>query len=314
MLLRKLGLAAAAVLSASVTGCTHYTLTPPRPASMPRASAPPLPLRVGVAVDNQDSDGGYGRAGFETMQAKRVLADRGYGSFGPKFAEVLRQANVFKEIQFPLPLSRDALENIDLVIAGHFGYRFKQDPAQGAKIFLCVITGLWTGAIMTETSFHTAQGELAVRDREGREVKSYNETIEVNATSMVSAFAETSTMREGPPAAVDNLLAKLVQNIIDDRPLFERLGRRPSEAKARRRGREEGGEPAKAAAGGAWWKETAEEKGPPEPERAPARPEAVPEEAPAPEARPEPPPEAEETPKPKPWPKPSAAQDDELLP
>jgi hypothetical protein len=50
----------------------------------------------------------------------------------------------------------------------------------------------------------------------------YDETVDVVADSMVSMFAEMKTMSLGPAAAVDNLAAKLVQSLIDDRPALER--------------------------------------------------------------------------------------------
>jgi|GEM_PF-4620726 len=210
------GIAAAGLAGLlAVTGCTHYTLKPEAPSSMPRAAAPPLPLRVGVVLDEQRS----ALTVNDPATTQQVLERSGY-TFGPKFAQALRQSRLFQDVRFPMRLSREALADVDLVISAQFGYKFNQDPWQAPKIVLCVFTGLITGAIMSETSHHLAQGVLSVEDPAGRSIRSYDETVDVEAESMVSMFAEMKTMEVGPPAAADNLIAKLVQRLIDDRALF----------------------------------------------------------------------------------------------
>lgn len=196
--------AAAALACLALTGCMGYTLKPDRPLSMPKAGAPPLPLKVGLVVDDPQTAAS--------------------GGFGAKFASALRQSSLFQEVRYPLLMSRGALSGVDLLITGRFKSDFIQDPLQGPKIFFVVFTGFLTGAVMTETSHHLAQGALSVTGPDGKELKVYDENVDVVAASMVSMFAEQETMKLGPPAAMDNLVAKLVQGLIDDRPLFERLG------------------------------------------------------------------------------------------
>ncbi|MCX5796924.1 MAG: hypothetical protein NTY77_15620 [Elusimicrobia bacterium] len=218
MMMRAAPAVAAAFLAVlvGVTGCTHYTLKPEPVSSMPRSSEPPLPLRVGLVLDEQRS----ALAVNDPLTTQQMLEREGY-AFGPKFAQALRQSRLFQDVRFPLRLSREAYADVDLVISAQFGYKFNQDPWQAPKIVLCVFTGLITGAIMSETSHHLAQGVLSVEDAAGRSVRSYDETVDVEAKSMVSMFAEMKTMKVGPPAAADNVIAKLVQRLIDDRALFK---------------------------------------------------------------------------------------------
>lgn len=178
----------------SLTGCMGYTLKPEKPASMPKAGAPPLPLKVGLVIE-EGKDGG----------------------FGSKFSEALVGARLFSEVR------RGAQTGVDLVIQSRFTRNFIQDPAQVPKILLVILTGLISGAVMSETSHHTAQGALSVAYPAGKVIKAYDENVDVVAKSMVSMFAEQKTMALGPPAAMDNLVAKLVQALIDDRSLFEHL-------------------------------------------------------------------------------------------
>jgi hypothetical protein len=182
----------------TLTGCMGYTLTPERPASMPKAALPPLPLKVGLVIE-EGKDGG----------------------FGSKFAEALDGARLFSEVR------RGAQTGVDLVIQSRFSSNFIQDPMQAPKIIFVVFTGFLTGAIMSETSHHTAQGALSVAYPRGETLKSYDGSVDVVAKSMVSAFAEQKTMKLGPPAALDNLVAKRVQVLIDDRPFFAGLGKAP---------------------------------------------------------------------------------------
>ena len=188
--------AAAALACLSLTGCMGYTLTPERPASMPKAEAPPLPLTVGVVFEKD-------------------------GGFGSKFTEALEGSRLFREVR------RGAQTGVDLVLQGRFSAEFIQDPMQAPKIIFVVFTGLVTGAIMSETSHHTAQGALSVAYPRGETLKSYDENVDVVAKSMVSMFAEQKTMKLGPPAAMDNLVAKMVQVLVNDRPFFAGLGKAP---------------------------------------------------------------------------------------
>lgn len=187
-----LGIPAAALAGLVLSGCMGYTLTPEKPAAMPRAQADPLPLTAGVVLE---SDGG----------------------FGARFAEALDGARLFKEVR------RGATTGVDLVLRGRYKAEFVQDPLQAPKILLCVFTGLVTGAIMSETSHHLADGAVMASFPNGDGVKSYDERVDVTAKSMVSMFAEQKTMKLGPPAAMDNLVAKLVQRLIDDRDFLAGL-------------------------------------------------------------------------------------------
>lgn len=191
-------LVAAGVLAAlCLAGCMKYTLTPERPAELPRATAPPLPLKVGVSLEKEDA-------------------------LGSRFVEGLRQSRLFTDVFHPVAPGAAASSGVDLLITGRFGTEFINDPLQGPKIFLAAFTGFITGALMSETSHHLARGALTVAYPDGRLVKTYDEKVDVVAVSMVSAFAEAKTMKHGPPAARDNLVAKLVQTLIDDRAAFEK--------------------------------------------------------------------------------------------
>lgn len=181
----------------TLSGCMKYTLTPERPAELPRAAAPPLALKVGVSLEKEDE-------------------------LGARFVEGLRQARLFADVFHPVAPGAAASSGVDLLITGRFSTEFVQDPLQGPKIFLAAFTGFVTGALMSETSHHLAKGGLTVAFPDGRLLKTYDEAIDVVAVSMVSAFAEAKTMKLGPPAARENLVAKLVQALIDDRAAFEK--------------------------------------------------------------------------------------------
>jgi hypothetical protein len=205
-----------------VTGCTHYTLKPEPPASMPRAAQPPLPLRVGLVLDEQ----GSALSVNDAPAAQQMLEKNGY-VFGQRFAQALRESRLFQDVRYPMNATRDAVADVDMVVSAQFGYKFNQDSFQVPKVLLVCFTGFITGAALTETSHHLAQGVLAVADAAGRNIRSYDETVDVEAESMVSMFAELKTMKLGPQDAADNLIAKLVQNLINDRALF---AARPSRA------------------------------------------------------------------------------------
>lgn len=183
--------AAAAAACLCLNGCMGYTLTPEKPASMPRAEASPLALTAGVIVEGD--------------------------AFSAKLAEALDGARLFKEVR------KGAATGVDVVLRGRFKAEFVQDPLQTPKIFLVCFTGFVTGALMSETSHHLAEGALMIAYPNGDAVKSYDERVDVVAKSMVSMFAEQKTMKLGPPAALDNLVAKLVQGLIDDRAFLETL-------------------------------------------------------------------------------------------
>jgi hypothetical protein len=229
------------------SGCVGYTLKPERPASMPRSSDKPLPLTVGVELEQ----GGTSIDGTPPTGGVRSQMSATSSGIGPRFAEALGQAGVFERVVYPL--AGAAQQGVDLVIRGRFDYGFRQDPMQGPKIILCVFTGLITGAIMSETSYHDASGLLSVRDLSGAEAKSYSEKVSVEAKSMVSMFAEISTGKEGPPAAVDNLVAKLVQDIVADRVFYARLRRAPPPERRELEADNSGEKPA-AGAAQPWWK------------------------------------------------------------
>lgn len=213
----------------SVTGCMHYTLKPEPPAAMPRSEAPALPLRVGVVLDEQRSALTVGNTPQDVSQMRYMLENKGY-ALGPKFAQALRQSKLFQDVRYPLRLTREALADVDLVLSAQFGYKFVQDPLQGLKVVFVCFTGFITGAVLRETSHHMAQGVITVEDAAGRSVKTYDETVDVTADSMVSMFAEMRTMEKGPPAAADNVIAKLVQSLIDDRDLLARAAKSPRAA------------------------------------------------------------------------------------
>lgn len=178
-----------------LSGCMKYTLTPERPAELPRAAAPPLPLKVGVSLEKDDE-------------------------LGKRFVEGLKQSRLFADVFHPVAPGAASSSGVDLLITGRFGTEYIGDPLQAPKILLAAFTGFVTGALMSETSHHLAKGALTVAYPDGRLVKTYDEKIDVVAVSMVSAFAEAKTMKLGPPAARENLVAKLVQALIDDRAAF----------------------------------------------------------------------------------------------
>lgn len=180
-----------------LSGCMKYTLTPERPAELPRAEAPPLPLKVGVSLEKDDE-------------------------LGKRFVEGLKQSRLFTDVFHPVAPGAAASSGVDLLITGRFGTEYIGDPLQAPKILLTAFTGFITGALMSETSHHLAKGALTVAHPDGRLVKTYDEKTDVVAVSMVSAFAEAKTMKLGPPAARDNLVAALVRALIADRGAFEK--------------------------------------------------------------------------------------------
>jgi len=235
---------AAAALFA-LTGCNSLQITPQPPSSMPHAPGAPLPLRVGIAFDEQAMAAPAGGYGMKMgMMAQAPI------NIGQSFADALRRTNLFQEVDYPISYNPQVLENIDVVITGNFGRAYHQDPALFPKAFL---TGflLWLPApFIHYYDTYDATGDLAIKDKSGGLVKGYSEKATVTADYQI--FSEVDSHQQAPGISVQVLVAKLVEALVQDQASFAHLsGAEPSAAEPRRRA------PAAPAAddkGGAWWK------------------------------------------------------------
>jgi hypothetical protein len=242
-------LAAAAI--AAVTGCNSLQITPQPPSTMPRAAGAPLPLRVGIAFDETASNAGAPGGGYGMKMA--MMMNQVPINIGQSFADALRRSNLFQEVDYPISYNPQVLENIDVVITGNFGRAYHQDPALFPKAFL---TGflLWLPApFIHYYDTYDATGDLAIKDKSGALVKGYSEKATVTADYQI--FSEVDSHQQAPAISVQDLVAKLVEALVQDQASFAHISGADSGATEHRRRA-----PGAAAdtgtgtnSGGAWW-------------------------------------------------------------
>lgn len=249
-----------------------------------------MALRVGFEAENPappiDSSG---LGGVGATQAQSV-------DLGSMFADALRDSRLFQDVRYPVPDTLEARRGIDLTMNASFKRAFRGDPAKAGK---AIVTGLLLCLPMPFVVYedqHSASGRLAVNDKDGKWIKEYSQTADLTAVWKI--FSEGRSYREGPRAAARAMVAQLVEALIADRALYEKLSRDKDAKPAQAAQPPEPPEP-QAAAEPPQAPASAQAKA--EPQAAPAPPEAK---APEPQASAEPA-------RPK---APSQSWDDQLLP
>lgn len=74
----------------SVIGCGGLQVIPQAPTTMPTADVP-LPLKVGIVIEEQKLTGGF-------------------SDFGPSFSDMLKNSNTFKEVYYPVIYNIESIE------------------------------------------------------------------------------------------------------------------------------------------------------------------------------------------------------------
>ena len=188
------------VILLSVIGCGGLTVKPEAPTKTP-ISHEALPLNVGIIIGEQKLPGGF-------------------SDFGPRFLEMLRNADIFKEMYYPVIYTPEAREKLDLSIFAKFTGSFVADQGLFGKAFITGCLLFLPAPAITYDHKYIATGDISFKDRKGNEIKRYTEKEEVTATVKIMS-PPTETEREGVKSATDNLLSKLIQKIIDDKPFFK---------------------------------------------------------------------------------------------
>jgi hypothetical protein len=216
-------LAACLALFAGVwlTGCAGIQYIPPVP-ELPRASGEPLPLRVGIVVDNPNP--AVEASGFAAL----AVAYQPAIDLGAKFAEALRDSRLFQDVRYPIPHTMEAMQQTDLVMNASFKRAFRSDPAKPGKAIVTGMLLLLPVSFITYDDNYTASGRVAVDDRHGNWIKEYSQTADL--TAQWKLFSEARSYKEGPKMAAKALVAQLVEALLADRELFEKFAKNKNAA------------------------------------------------------------------------------------
>lgn len=240
---RSLTAAAFAALSL-LAGC-GYNIVPEPPKDLPRADGKPLPQRL--AVRDVIIEG----------------AEKPSQEQAEKLVEALRHANVFSDVQrVGAGADASAFDAVlqatykDTTEQGNIGFVFP--PCLIPFIDLCIIP---LGHVNIDIGAHLS---AAVADGDGRTIKTYDENASGKCSylpfpglfpfNLALIGPETSCHNsEGPQAAWQMALAKLVGDLIQDRAALSGARRRAAEPAAENPGSETA--PAGATPGEKpWWK------------------------------------------------------------
>lgn len=214
---------AAMLLLPLLAGCTHFSLKPDEPSILPQSAFQPLPLTVGIAIDQP--------------------------GFAARFANVLKKSGLFQGVRYPSPAQPGA--GVDLVVSGKGDWTVDPDRMAGAKILLTGFTGFFTGALIHETSHYIAHAVVSVTGPGGRTLATYEDKADVEGRCMVSPMAEARVKAKGPTVAEDNLAVQLVQKLVDDRKRFAGLSLDVADQTQERAA------PAATGSGKTWWQRPA---------------------------------------------------------
>ncbi|MCX5794587.1 MAG: hypothetical protein NTY77_03715 [Elusimicrobia bacterium] len=217
------GFAAAAFLG--LTGCAGLRYQPEVPV-LPRSAGEPVPLKVGLVVENTNPQ--MDASGFAAM----YVANQSQVDFGRLLADGIRGSHLFEDVRYPMPHTMESLQNADLVFNASFTRSFNADPAKGPKAFLTGFLLFLPVCFIEYDDHYGATGRVTVDDTHGKWVKEYSQTLDLTASWKL--FSEGRSYKEGPPTAASGLVAQLVQAMIADRTLFEKLARDKTSRPARK--------------------------------------------------------------------------------
>jgi hypothetical protein len=200
--------------SLGLAGCgLHYR---PPATGLPQASGRPVPLKVGLSVENPTPP--IATSGFASFAVANSTLD-----MGQLLADGLRQSRLFEAVRYPMPRTVGAAQSTDLVITASFKRSFTSDPGKVPK---AIISGL---LLMLPVPFieYNDRNEVSVvagaQDRFGTHLKDYS--ISLDMTAVWKLFSEARSYKEGPTVAAQSLVAQFVEALLADRPLFEDYAR-----------------------------------------------------------------------------------------
>jgi hypothetical protein len=194
-----------------LSSCSSYEIRPGPPAAIPHESSP-LRLKVGLFSPTSIFDDSEEGGSFD---------------FGDNLVTMLRQANLFGNVQYPLPPSdSEALDNVDLQIDSKFIYKSTRDPHHGRKeaivtALTCTVVGLLFHPLVNFSDSFSTVGQLVVKDRRGNILKQYDEQQVVFSSQ--TYLGEVYGWVAGRESSCKGVSAKLVEDLVKDRAFFKSL-------------------------------------------------------------------------------------------
>jgi len=197
-------------LALLMSGCAS-TITPLKPSSFPVSNAAPLALKVGISDDEQGSpvlDEGFKPAPADDLS---------------RFEQILRESKVFKEVRQSLLGQKQG--GVDMVFYPRLVTKYVEDPhLQGKALAGALTLCLACPFVFPMHEAVAAKARLSIKDSSGEDLKQYDEAQGVRITR--NGGYDERLIADATRSAMDNVLAKLVQDIINDRPSFEQLAQR----------------------------------------------------------------------------------------
>ncbi len=214
------GLLAAAFLTLS--GCTGIRYIPPA-VEMPQASGTPVPLKVGLMVENPTPP--VAASGFAAFAVAGSVIN-----MGQLVADGLRKARLFEAVRYPMPRTQEAAATTDIVINADFKRSFTSDPAKVPKAMLSGFLLMLPVPIIEYKDRNLVEVTADATDRDGNKLKDYN--ISLDQVASWKLFSEGRSYKEGPVTTAQSLAAQFVEALLADRPLFEKYAREKPAARS----------------------------------------------------------------------------------
>jgi hypothetical protein len=224
-------LAAAALVG---TGCTSLSYKPAERVPTPKAAGAPLPLVLGVASNPKFGDGHPVEVKGADVAVDPLKA----------LTEDLRGSGLFREVRVPLAGDQGLPAGTDLSVTSDYDLKYTLGSGRGGGIFLCVL--MIPCPFVTFSDTYTGEATFDVKDSGGRTIKQYTEKGTVEPTYQV--FSELTADRNAFPLLVQDLAAKFVADLIQDKALYQHVT--PAASQPTASADAPGGAPAQQT----WWK------------------------------------------------------------
>lgn len=193
------GLLLAVVVGATFSGCSSYHVVKSEfAAPSTKSSASPLPLVVGLKVTGQTLNGGF-------------------SDMGPAFSGRLTEAGLYKTVFYPVRTD----DKIDLLIEAKFSGTFVADSGSFAKAFFTGFFMFLPSPFVEYEHHYKATGAVSFTQG-GRQLKSYSAESDTVVAMEIGAPA-TEVQRKGVTAATNDLMDRLIAQLISDRAFFSGL-------------------------------------------------------------------------------------------
>jgi hypothetical protein len=225
----RLSLAAFGLGGLLLSGCVGFTVKPPKPDAMPRADAP-VPLKVGVRMKKPRFEWqGMGMMNTSYMEAHRdrwmikpmfVQSD----DVGGKFLRALQASSGFSQVDEVKNVGFNGTDDDprDLIIDADFSGKYTQDPAGFGKAFITGFLFFIPAPFIRFEDAYFAAADLSVYDGTGRLLHKYSERQDVATSAALFSAGAPASVSAGIESASANLAAKLVTEILADRPGYLR--------------------------------------------------------------------------------------------